>query len=396
MSSFSTAASKPQKRPWPRWIPGRFSPVEKNNPVWPARYALLDGLRGIAALVVVMDHLNAVSDEAGHLAVMVFFVISGYCITASAEACRRNGVGFKAFMQRRIGRIFPPYLLAVAFFVTTRIVKDHFGLQTMLSWTPIQWLQNLTLTQWISNLSHPVSAAFENHTLFVAGFWSLNYEEQFYLVMAGALVLASRRNVPLIVPVAALSLIGLVWNFAVPGNWICGFFVEYWIHFALGACLFLCLSLYADHRIRSAFAVLVVLLGAISLLRLQAAPGQAYGAMRSMLDLSFLAAVTLTLFLLRPLSARITGFRLWKPLAALGTISYSLYLIHQFNLVAVSYAASRLLPSGAPKFLFLITETLLFLLLATGFWWCCERPFVHRRPPSRAPASVGAANPEPV
>jgi len=353
--------------------------VNQRSPtLWPARYALLDGLRGIAALVVVLDHLNVVPDEAGHLAVMVFFVISGYCITASAEACRHQGIGFKAFMRRRIARIFPPYLLAVAFFVATRIVKDHFGLQIMQSWTPVQWLQNLTLTQWMSDLFHPVSAAFENQTLFVAGFWSLNYEEQFYLVMAGALVLASRRHLPLLIPVSALSLIGLIWSFSVPGNWICGFFLEYWIQFALGSYLFLCLSVYADHRIKSAFAVLLVLLGAISLLRLQSAPDQAYGVLRTMLDFAFLACVTLTLLLLRPFSSRIAGSRLWKPLAALGTISYSLYLIHQFNLVAVSYAASHLLPAGAPGYMFVLAKTLLFLLLATGFWWCCERPFVHR------------------
>jgi len=323
-------------------------------------------------------------DEAGHLAVMVFFVISGYCIAASTEACRRKGVGFGEFMWRRIARIYPPYLLAIGFFVATRIVKDHFGFQTMHSWTPVQWLQNLTLTQWISNVSHPLSAAFENQTLFVAGFWSLNYEEQFYLVMAAALALVVRRNLPLLVPVSALSLMGLIWNFSIPGNWICGFFLEYWVDFALGAFLFLCLSVYSDYRIKLTFALCIVLLGAVSLIRLQSAPSESYGALRSMLDFAFLACVTLTLFLLRPFSNRIAESRLWKPLAALGTISYSLYLIHQFNLFAVSYAASHLLPAGAPKFMFVLAETLLFLLLATGFWWCCERPFLHRRSAPRA------------
>jgi peptidoglycan/LPS O-acetylase OafA/YrhL len=359
--------------------------TDRSQSPWPARYAILDGLRGIAALVVVMNHLKVMSDEAGHLAVMVFFVISGYCITASAEACRRNGIGFETFLRRRIMRIFPPYLLAVAFFVSTRIAKDHFGLYTMRAWTWLQWVQNLTLTQWLSDLWHPVTAASDNRTLFVAAFWSLNYEEQFYLVMAGALLLAIRRNVPFIFPLSMLSLLGLLWNFAIPGNWICGFFLEYWVHFALGSALFLCLSVYADCRIRCAFAGFVVLLGTIALFRLQSAPNQAYGALRTMLDFAFLAGVTLTLFCLRPFSSRIVALRVWKPLAALGTISYSLYLIHQFNLFAVSYTASHLLPAGAPKFLFVLAETLLFVLLASAFWWCCERPFLHRHSASGAP-----------
>jgi peptidoglycan/LPS O-acetylase OafA/YrhL len=140
----------------------------------------------------------------------------------------------------------------------------------------------------------------------------------------------------------------------------------------------------------------VILLGAISLLRLQAAPDQAGGALRSMVDFAFLAGVTLTLFFLRPFSGGITASRLWKPLAALGTISYSLYLIHQFNLSAVSFAASHLVPAGAPRFLFQLTETLLFLMLAAGFWWCCERPFARRHPAARAAIPIGAADPEPV
>jgi hypothetical protein len=72
---------------------------------WPSRYELLDGLRGLAALAVVLHHLRVF--DGGHFAVMVFFVISGYCITASAESCRRNGLGFGQFMARRIKRIYP-------------------------------------------------------------------------------------------------------------------------------------------------------------------------------------------------------------------------------------------------------------------------------------------------
>jgi peptidoglycan/LPS O-acetylase OafA/YrhL len=137
-------------------------------------------------------------------------------------------------------------------------------------------------------------------------------------------------------------------------------------------------------------------LGAISLLRLQSTPDQAYGALRNMLDFAFLAGVILTLFFLRPFSSRIAECRLWKPFSALGTISYSLYLIHQFNLFAVSYAASHLMPVGAPKFLFVLAETLLFLLLATGFWWCCERPFLHRHSPSQPSAPFGIVDPKPA
>jgi peptidoglycan/LPS O-acetylase OafA/YrhL len=121
---------------------------------WPSRYELLDGLRGLAALAVVLHHLRVF--DGGHFAVMVFFVISGYCITASAESCRRNGLGFGQFMARRIKRIYPPYWLAILFFSVTRAVKAAWGGPNDLQRPVLDWVQNLTLTQWVSNVFHPL------------------------------------------------------------------------------------------------------------------------------------------------------------------------------------------------------------------------------------------------
>jgi len=122
---------------------------------WPSRYELLDGLRGLAALVVVLHHLRVF--DGGHFAVMVFFVISGYCITASAESCRRNGLGLLQFMARRITRIYPPYGFAILFFSITRIIKTAMGGPNDLQRPILDWFQNLTLTQWVSNVFYPVS-----------------------------------------------------------------------------------------------------------------------------------------------------------------------------------------------------------------------------------------------
>src|SRR5581483_988076 len=133
----------------------------------------------------------------GHAAVMLFFVISGYCIAAAAETGRQRGMGFGTFMWRRARRIFPPYLLALAFFALTRLVKLVATGSNGFSHSWLDWLQNLTLTQWLTLLWHPVADAPQNPTLFVAAFWSLNYEEQFYLVMAGLLALSLWRRMPM-------------------------------------------------------------------------------------------------------------------------------------------------------------------------------------------------------
>lgn len=341
---------------------------------WPSRFELLDGLRGIAALAVVLHHLGVVA--AGHFGVMTFFVISGYCITASAHSYRRNDLGFRQFMARRVRRIYPPYLLAVVFFLATRAIKTALGGPNDLQRPLLDWIQNLTLTQWLSNLSHPVSWPDQNPHLFVTAFWSLNYEEQFYFVMAVALLLASAKRIPLMVTVLTLAAVGLAWNFSIPGNWVCGLFIEYWAHFAFGACLYFVLCVFVDWRSRMVFISTVILVGLASAVRLFPWTAATILDLRSMVELAFLSVVTLSLYWLRPLSLRISSSALWRPVAALGTISYSLYLIHQFNLTLIWSAAQRLLPAGAPHAILILTAIGMHVGLASGFWYLCERPFL--------------------
>src|SRR6202034_2518916 len=85
-----------------------------------SRLALLDGLRGLAALCVVFNHfgffvpqhLNASINHwinPGDYGVFVFFIISGYIVPASLE--RKGSV--RTFWVSRVFRLYPLYLLAV-------------------------------------------------------------------------------------------------------------------------------------------------------------------------------------------------------------------------------------------------------------------------------------------
>jgi len=361
------------------WNPARA--VAANHASWPARYELLDGLRGLAALAVVLHHLGVASF--GHYAVMVFFVISGYCIAASADSALRSGTGLGAFIAKRVRRIYPPYLCALAFFTATRLLKGSLNGNLDFKRPALEWLQNLTLTQWITDLFHPVHWPGQNSTLFVAAFWSLNYEEQFYLVMSCCILAAAALRVPVVISVLFLAVCGLIWNWSIPGNWICGFFIEYWVHFAMGVCLFFVLCRYTAKWCRAAFVGTLLAIGLASAMRLHPLQAGAEESERALVELVFLTGVTLTLYCLRPLSKTISETTLWRPMAALGTISFSLYLVHQFNLHVMAAIARKLLPVSAPSSVGVATTVALHLMLATAFWYVCERPFLAR-PPNRA------------
>ena len=345
---------------------------------WPARYELLDGLRGIACIGVLLHHLAIVA--IGHYSVMVFFLISGYCITASAQSCLRRGMSFRNYLLRRVRRIYPPYFLALAFFTGTRFAKACFSGEPAWHPTAIAWLQNLTLTQWVSDLFRHVEWPADNKTLFVSAFWSLDYEEQFYLVIGICLLLAANRGIQVLSSVLVLAFLGLAWNLTFPGGWVTGIFIEYWPHFALGSMLYFVLCEQSRPGPRFAFLAATGALGIFCLMHVWPwiDATDAETVRRAYIELLLLSVTSLALLALRPLSDAIARSTLWRPVAAVGTISYSLYLIHQFNLTLIHAAATFLLPRYASTAALGATQVAMHLCLATAFWYLCERPFLNR------------------
>ena len=62
--------------------------------IWSPRYAMLDGWRIASAIGIIFAHLiGKPLFDFGQVCVLVFFVLSGSCITASAVSCRRSGLG---------------------------------------------------------------------------------------------------------------------------------------------------------------------------------------------------------------------------------------------------------------------------------------------------------------
>lgn len=351
--------------------------------VWCARYDMLDAWRGLAATAVVVQHLSyqnhfpAVGDFwLGHWAVMLFFVISGYCITAAATSCLKKGLGFRQFMWRRIRRIYPPYLLAVGYFTVTRLIKIAMLGSNQLPPSPLIWLQNLTLTQWFSLVWNPKPVAADNSTNFVAAYWSLNYEEQFYLVMALLIVMSIRFKRPILNWALPLIALGFVWNYAHP-YLSYGIFIEYWAHFGVGILLFyrLCRMRRTAHR-RLTDTFFVVL--ALASVGMRWFAGVSWTDRRPLgSELLVVSVFALLLIVVRPYSERFMNTRAGKSFAMLGAISYSLYLIHQCNIYLAAKASSYIVPPSWAA-TSLVLQIVIHIGLAVPFYLLCERPFHNK------------------
>jgi peptidoglycan/LPS O-acetylase OafA/YrhL len=89
------------------------------NTLKPDRLPLLDGLRGLAAMLVVMMHsADMIVDTAifrhGYLAVDLFFLLSGFVLTLAFEPRFAAGMNMLNFMKLRIVRLWPTVAIGMA------------------------------------------------------------------------------------------------------------------------------------------------------------------------------------------------------------------------------------------------------------------------------------------
>jgi peptidoglycan/LPS O-acetylase OafA/YrhL len=337
---------------------------------------MIEAWRGLAALGVVCHHLHyGARFNLGHICVMVFFVISGYCIAASTASCQRNRLPFSSYMWRRIRRIYPPYFFATCLFLSTRIVKLVVEHKNELATSGLVWLQNLTITQWLSLVRHPSSYSATNSVLFVPAYWSLNYEEQFYIVMGLLLLVAVRLRVPILLGTSLIAVPALIFNIYRPSISY-GFFLEYWVHFAIGVVVFyrLCIP-------RARWKNLLIDCGLVALIALSFRnwPTSDFTQFRSVyIEWTVAAVFALAIIYLRRWDEFFKNSIAGRSLCAFGLITYSLYLTHEYNTHLAVAASGWGLRHSMPAVLKAPLEIGMLVLLGTAFWYLCERPFLNK------------------
>ncbi|HET9652973.1 MAG TPA: acyltransferase family protein, partial [Usitatibacter sp.] len=83
------------------------------------RYLLLDGLRGMAALVIVVHHFTALSGQreifaSASIAVDFFFCLGGFVIAHAYQERLLAGMSALEYTRRRVARLYPMYLVGLA------------------------------------------------------------------------------------------------------------------------------------------------------------------------------------------------------------------------------------------------------------------------------------------
>ncbi len=367
------------------------------------KYVSLDCWRGVACVFVVLYHsalfhlsttptapeslTRATLETMGLLSigVPIFFVISGYCIAASADATRLKGAGIGTYFVRRFRRIYPPLWAAIVLAALWFPLLD-LGSWHLLSTEPwmhprpwwysaSQWFGNLTLTEtWRYHVAGGPRAHFPGQA------WTLCYEEQFYAVI-GLLLLAPRHLLRGTVLVTAVTL-AVVALAPIEGWNVAGFFFDGgWLMFAAGVFVYFVTNYGTTGRTA---ALLVLLVGSL-----------AVTAAHGMRDWSVAFAFAALILVLKRWDARIVSSPAARPFAACGTMCYSLYLVHQPPVRAIAAAAERLGLRSDAATLFVTVPICLTvsLLLGAAFHRLVERRFLNRAPVGAAapPAAVPSA-----
>lgn len=157
----------------------------------------IQALRALAVGLVLLNHLWPDRVPGGYIGVDIFFVISGYLITAHLmrEADNTGRINLPSFWARRAKRLLPAALAVLAFSIVMAA-----------AWLPITTRQSafdqigaagVYVLNWLLAASSLDYFAQGSALSPVTHFWSLSVEEQFYLVwpllLAGCLWLTRTR-----------------------------------------------------------------------------------------------------------------------------------------------------------------------------------------------------------
>ncbi|MBI1868743.1 MAG: acyltransferase [Methylocystis sp.] len=333
----------------------------------------LDGLRGVAILLVLATHTRPALLESGFFGVDIFFALSGFLITTLLlrERKRTGSIDLRQFYLRRAARILPvmgAVILSVAALGCQVDNEKPVGIGHEALAAILFYLN------WVHAFGGPVSC--------LVHLWSLSIEEQFYLIWPGVLLacLSRGKSDLLLGTVIAVGIMGpeiariLLW----PGSWTN---IHYYrTDLRVDALFWGALAAWAGARSSTLRAVIKKHSSSVAVLALAVLafhtlfltnPWEryylSYGAYTAVAASSAVLIACVTFAAPRAL-VKILEFR---PLQWIGMVSYGLYLWHPLVFLMVGrYVTHSALAKNALD----LSLSLAVTAVSFYFW---ERPFLR-------------------
>ncbi|HBE91859.1 MAG TPA: hypothetical protein DDW55_04775 [Gammaproteobacteria bacterium] len=330
-------------------------------------YASLDGIRGIAVLLVLLDHSMGFFTGAGTAGVWIFFVLSGFLLAipfVKKPELAASREYMSEYLLRRLKRIIPMYyfFIILTFFMYGKFTDDAF-----------------------------------RHLLFLQGnghLWTIPQEMLFYLflpiIMIANYLLFKGRAIWIVAALAMLMLLSNLYidksiislhslNTSRPafiGIFICGILFSYLYHGILMG---------SNNRILRSdrFKTIVSITGIILLFGFILLPTDALFSPKTYLALRYpgwfgiASGILIVLVLIAP-GTLYDKLLSWLPLRAIGLVGFSFYLIHPIVITLVKgvqdyYFGYRM--GAVPQLLVVLLIT--YFMSAFTFSYI-ERPFLKR------------------
>lgn len=345
------------------------------------RYEELDSLRGLAALSVVLSHfiiiLNGVTwidllnytpfriFKAGHEAVIFFFVLSGFVLSLPYYSTKK--VSYYSYIIKRICRIYFPYL--VILLISILLYK--------IVYVPDQIFEGLNLEWWGGHLS---TETVFRHLLLVPEYtetainpvvWSLTQEMRisivFPLVMIVIIRFGWKTSVAIAILLSILSCLGnMIFHLTnqnpISTNYL--YTLHYIGMFMIGALLAKNRDRLLDLMNRSSRTIkLIVIAGGLICYSYAGISDTLLGRfmkskgvwMNLAADWGITIGVVLLILCALCMKRLSIILKLW-PIAFLGKISYSLYLLHAVVLLTFIYLLNNIMPIWTIELIVLITS----------------------------------------
>ena len=344
-----------------------------------AHHRGLDGLRGVAVILVIIFHSGLNWLPGGFLGVSVFFTLSGFLITSLLINERENSgrINLKAFWGRRLRRLAPASLVVIA-----GVVGLASWLSTSIEASRIKG-DAISATLYFSNWrfiysGHSYGELFATPSP-LQHLWSLSIEEQLYVVVpvliAGLFAMGLRRRA-----------IGYVFLVAVAGSTIATMFtnshelIYYGTHtraaeLLLGsalACLFgQRIEKLAVNKAKSLSTLYIVpIVGVVVLSRFSSvdSPWVYSGALTAFAGLSVICLIAA--IQAGPVRSILSS----SPLVRVGEVSYGLYLIHWPVIVWLNSERVDLQPTAL-----FVLQVIVTVILTLVSYWLIEQPIRRRK-----------------